>query len=702
MTAAPESPECQPRPRNRRADLLAALGLFAVVFTSHAGSLGDGLFFDDHWHRATLRELGWGFNDLVESATFDLPGRLAHLWWQEQPLQWRYARPVAMLLMKIELLITGGNPVGVHVCALAWHALATVLVYLLARQAIGHRCWAFLAAVTFAIQPHSVFGVSWIASRNALVSGVFFLAAILVYASAPVTKREQAALLSTASLSVGRLAAVLVLWMLALFSRETAIVFPLLVPVLDLTRGGWRLLARRVLLYLLIWALTAAYLYWRLLIFPVAGPPSIYFTAPSGAAYLLWATGKLLHMLFALVFQTPMFLGLATYDMSASSQIVLYGVMVVLLAGMGLWYVLASRGTKTRWFWPVWVTAAFVPVIPVFVMPHFAYLPAAAFSVMLGLMLRALRGWWRPVVTVLVLAGTLWSLLVYRYIWRGILRSEQLICADIRATTPRPEPGSRLFFLNMPVAGIYTTVALREAWGLEDLEGHILTFAPHPLMMQYPCVVEQVGDRELLVSIDDPGYFSGLSGRMLRDGMRPGSPLATGTLVKGELFDTIVLEGDESGVRKLKFTFAKPLDSPDFYFYLSSPERPAYRLRFGTVAGEIGPAAEELFAQAHGGDQHQRQRACERIVDLARPLAVQLGDPIQTELRDPRSVSAELLERIAAWWRAVDASRLLEESAAWRAAQAPWLDESRCYFRIADFAAGVIRSDLFLTGAGPE
>jgi hypothetical protein len=356
----------------------------------------------------------------------------------------------------------------------------------------------------------------------------------------------------------------------------------------------------------------------------------------------------------------------------------------------------------TRWFWPAWVTAAFVPVIPVFVMPHFAYLPAAAFSVMLGLMLYALRGWWRPVVTVLVLAGTLWSFGVYRYLWRGILRSEQLICADIRATTLRPEPGSKLFFLNLPVAGIYTTVALREAWGLEDLEGYVLTFAPHPLAMEYPCVVERVGARELVVSMAAPGYFSGLSGRMLRDGMRPGSPLAAGTFVKGRLFDTTVLEGDESGIGKLKFTFHQPVDSPNFYFYLSSPERPAYRLRFDAAAGDIDPSAAELFARARVDDANERRQARERIVELARPLAVQLGDPIQAALGDQGLDANEKLERVTAWWRSVDASRLLEESAAWHEQQARLLRERRYYFRIADFAAGILRSDLFLTGARAE
>jgi hypothetical protein len=683
------------KPRYRRADLLAAAGLCAVVLVTQWGSLSDGLFFDDYWHRATLRECGWRFDDLIESATFDLRrgGQLADLWWQQQPLQWRYARPVAMLFMKLELLLTGGNPVGVHACGLIWHALTTVLVYLLARWAIGRRLWAFVAAALFAFQPHSVFSVSWIAARNALISGFFFVAAVYAYVAASPMRHARGA-----RLSISGLAAAIVLWGLALFSRETAIIFPLLVPVLDLTTGGKRLFTRRLPVYALLGVLAVAYLYWRLLVFPVASPPNIYFTSPSGWAYPLWAATKLLHMLFALAFQTPLFLGLATYNVSTSPRIALYAVMAALLAAVALWYVLASRGLPTRWFWPVWVVAAFVPVVPVFVMPHFAYLPSAAFAVMLGVMLSRLRGWWRPVVTTLVIVASLWSFAIYRYIWRGIVRSEQLIYADIYANTPRPRPGAKLLLINLPVAGIYAAVAMREAWGLDNVEGHVLTFAPHPLMMRQPCVIEPAADNELVVSTAPPGWFSGLGGKMLRDGMRPDSPLTAGTTVKGDLFDTTVLAGDRQGITKLKFTFHRPLDSDDFYFYVSSPERPACRLRFDSDGLPLDPLVANTFERARADDPEVRRNAREAIVELTRPLAVQTGSPIQADLHDPRLESDEALGRIEDWWRSAGGSRLLHESLTWLKQHRQMLRERDRYFQIDRLARRLIRSDLFLTG----
>jgi len=733
----PRQPAASTRPRA----WLVGLILVGAVLLGHGGSLHDGLFFDDYWHRATLRSYGWSFHDLVESATFDLPGRLAHLWWQEVPLQWRYARPVAMLAMKLELIASRGNPVGVHAFALGWHLLATWMVYLIALWALRSRGWALLAAVLFAIQPHSVFAVSWIAARNALVSGALFFAAVVAYLHASPMRRA-----SGRSLSVPWLILSLVLWVLALFARETAVIFPLVIVVLDWAAmrsashasgaepehsgeanaecrmpsaeaaaptgagpsatfpgrgdGGRRspgAFPRGApwVVYTLVALLTVAYLYWRLVVFPTSRPPEIYFTAPHGLVYVPWALGKLLHMVFALVFHTPMFLGLATYGSSLSAHVLVFGIMGLLVGGIGAWYVWASRGLASRAVWPIWLLAAFVPVIPVFVMPHFGYLPAAALVVMLVVMVRALRGRWRSFAAIVVVASSLWSLTIYRYAWRGIVRNEQVVYADIEDNTPRPPRGSRLFFINLPVAGIYASVALREAWGLDDLEGYVLTFAPQPLMMDRPSMVRRVGPRTLVVSTPPPGYFSGLSGRMLIDGMRPGKPLRAGLVIRGKLFDTTILEADARGVTRLAFTFKQPLDDPSYYFYVSTPKRPACRLVFGEWDGVPGsrPVAARRPLPA--------VEDWRRMVDSARTVAAMRADPAQAwldSLDTDKPTNAEL-NRLEDWRRRVRADALYAQWVRWRQERRDLLRERAYYFRIIRFFGRFVKSDLFLTGS---
>lgn len=686
-----------------------AAGLLALlVLAAHGGSLDDGLFFDDHWHRTTIRESGWSFLDLIEAATFDLPGQLVHLWWQEQPLRWRYARPLAMLAMKIEYLLAGGEPVIIHAFALGWHWLAALGVLALARWALRSPGWGLLAAALFVIHPHSVFTVSWIAARNALICTPLFVLAVWLYIRA---SRPEARLAGRASPSrapspsdTGRirlapLAGSLALAALALFSRETAIIFPLVVLLADLLGGGVSHVRRRLPVHGLIAGLTVVYLYWRLVVFPNTAVPDIYFTTPSGLAYLPWAASKLLHMVFSLILYTPMFLGLATYGDFSPEEATAHVVMVVLLVLVAVWYARASREVRLRWLWPTWVVVAFVPVIPVFTMPHFAHLPAAPLAVMTAACLRLARGWTRVLVLALVVLGTAYSFVTYRYVWRGVVRSEQLIYADMHFNTSRPPAGAKLFLVNVPVAGIYAAVAMREAWERPDLEAHVLTFSPHPLAMLERGTVEALNDHELLVSAPPPGYFTGMSGRMLIEGLRPGRPLRQGDVIPGELFDTSIVEADARGATKLRFTFRKPLSSPEYRFYVSSWVRPAWWRQFDRRPEPLSPEAAELFARARHADETVRREARRHLHNWALVLLMQDASPLlrDAELLDEH-VTDEEVQRLEEWCRSEGGVALLKERAAWRTVSKRWKRERNIYFGLQRIAARYIRSDLMLTG----
>jgi hypothetical protein len=150
-----------------------------------------------------------------------------------------------------------------------------------------------------------------------------------------------------------------------------------------------------------------------------------------------------------------------------------------------------------------------------------------------------------------------------------------------------------LFFINWPMAGVYAPAAARETWGKHDVEGCVLTFAPSVLRSQQPCAVNAIGPNELLVSMAAPGYFSGSSGKMLLDLTRRGRPLESGRRISGGEFDALVLDATPAGVTKIKFTFRRPLDSPEYHFYVSSPQRPALPLRFDAPvdAGDLSRQA---------------------------------------------------------------------------------------------------------------
>lgn len=577
-----------------RSDWLAWAGLLLLVLAGHGASLDDGYFFDDQWYRHTLGRYGWSFNELLESSTLELPGELAHLWWQEQDLHIRTARPLAMLLMKLQFLAVDGSAVGMHAFGLGWHALSAILLYQLAAWGLRSRGAGFAAAALFVVNPHSVIAVGWIAAQNALIGGALFLAALLAFVRGsfdPPAPPRRRPLSPWHAAAAG-------LWLASLFSRETAIVLPAVALAIDVGFGGVRAALRRWPVYVLFAVVGGAYLYWRLVVFPRHEAPPIYFTSAQDAAYGLFAAAKLLHLLFAQVFYTPMLIGLVPYGAGAVGvqHAASYAFMTLVVGGVAVWYVWSSRGQAGRWVWPIWTVLAFVPVIPVFTAPHFTYLPAAAYFPIVATILRRLRGRWGVVVGVFIVAATVWSHALYRHLYRSVVRAEQLITADIMDHTPRPSEGARVYFVNLPIVGVYSAATLRAEWGVDDLEGEILTFADHPMKMQSDFVIVQVDAHTFELLAPPPGYFAGFAGRMLLDASRPGRPLASGEVVRRDGFETTVVAADARGVTRLRLRFDRPLASPDLLFFASSHDRGAYRVRFDSPdGGVVAPDLQETI-----------------------------------------------------------------------------------------------------------
>lgn len=701
------------RPERRR-DLLVSCGLLLVVLAAHGTSLWDGLFLEDHWHRAVIRTSGWGLDAQRQSATFDLPGQLAQLWWQEQPLHQSWARPVAMLILKIEYHLVGGSPVGLHAFGLLWHTVAAILVFHLARWMMLSRGWSFLAGTCFALNPHSAVTASWISAQAATISTCFLLGAVLAYAAASAVERTRRSRRSHRLYQIGWvpvriawLATALVLWLLAVLSFETAIIFPILVIALDAGYGRWPLLLYRLPIHAAFWSLSLAYAYWRLRIFPGTTAPQMPLHMPADWSLVPWAAYRLVQLGFSLVSGLPMFA--SGFRMSALTQdhVALLMAMALPIVLVLAWYEWSSRTSRCRLLWPVWALAGLAVTLPLFTTPMCGYLPFAGFAIMLALMLSRLPLHARAVATGALILAMLVPLTVQRRLWRGVLRSEQLLYADVPTDKSAPQPGGKVFFINLPLVGLYAPAALREIWNMHDLanppdlEGHILTLSPHPLMMDRPCVVEQTSDDTLIVSLPAPGYFAEPVGRMLLDCVRPHSPLTVGTVIHGEVYDTTILEADESGIQRLKFTFVQPLESRHYHFYLSSSAHPLHRLRFDRATAPIADAHRELFVKARSGDATNQAR--QELVTLARPIAIQQANPIQAMLSEDSPISDENLDRLELWWASTGTSELLAEREQSRGRLRSFLAEQQRALNLIRLARTVAPVDLFLQGrSSPE
>ena len=93
--------------------------------------------------------------------------------------------PVSWMTLGLDYTIWGMQPFGYHLTSVLWHCANAALFYLIALALFGKSTAATLgasfAALVFALHPLRAESVAWITERRDVVSGFFYLAAILFY-----------------------------------------------------------------------------------------------------------------------------------------------------------------------------------------------------------------------------------------------------------------------------------------------------------------------------------------------------------------------------------------------------------------------------------------------------------------------------------------------------------------------------------------
>lgn len=199
-----------------------------VAAAVYLGSLGNGFVWDDPLVLAQLRVIQ-GPADLVI-----VPRGIPHL----------YYRPVVFASYLVDRGLGGERPFWFHLSVVAWHVLATVLVFFLAqrlfRAAREGPLFAAVAALLFAVHPAHVESVAWMAGRSDVIACAFLLGSLLLYL------RE-----TTASAWLAGL-----LFLLALLTKEPVALAAAVYPLADASLGR----AARPARWLPIAAAAGAYL----------------------------------------------------------------------------------------------------------------------------------------------------------------------------------------------------------------------------------------------------------------------------------------------------------------------------------------------------------------------------------------------------------------------------------------------------------
>src|SRR5438128_1115230 len=151
---------------------LVTVAAFLPALQSQFVSWDDAENFLDNPH---YRGLGW-----------------SQLHWMWTTHQGHYI-PLTWMTLGLDYLLWGMNPVGYHLTSLLLHAANAVAFFFVVRRILkralpspserGHALAvsAGFAALVFAIHPLRVESVAWVTERRDVLSGLFYLSAILVY-----------------------------------------------------------------------------------------------------------------------------------------------------------------------------------------------------------------------------------------------------------------------------------------------------------------------------------------------------------------------------------------------------------------------------------------------------------------------------------------------------------------------------------------
>lgn len=165
-----------------------------------------------------------------------------------------YYRPIQSLSFMIDWYMWKDNPFGYHLTNLIFHLINIVLVYLLIIMITGKKSVSIFASTLFAVHPINTEAVTYISGRSDPLCTVFFLSSVICYIKYRFTQhRIKTYLISS-----------VFLFTLALLSRESALVLPLILILFDAVYIDNKLRAKSLMTYGLYFFVLFIYVFLRI------------------------------------------------------------------------------------------------------------------------------------------------------------------------------------------------------------------------------------------------------------------------------------------------------------------------------------------------------------------------------------------------------------------------------------------------------
>lgn len=378
-------------PGPTRSALLVLAALVLVTLAVYGNALRNDFVFDDH--------------DLVveyeQIRSLENTPEILGLGDERR----RY-RPVRFVSYTIDHLFFGMDPFGYHLFNLAYHAATAFMVYLIGRRLTGSGAIALFAALVFTVHPVQADSVTYISGRRDVLSGLLFLLGFYVF-----LRHRQGP-------RVWHLPAIVVLFVLGLFTKEMAVTLPVMFFIYDfcnrypelqgrvnlgaavkaIPSTALTVLARQRYLYIPTIAIAAAFVVFK-----------VFISNPSRAEGA-FGDSFLLHILTILNIQLT-YLRLLAFPVTLNADYSGGGVPVatsvvdpmslvalLVFAAIAVGLLLALGKNRTVAFAGLWYFAAMLPASQIVrhheaLAEHYLYLPLIGVALLAGVAFQKVADW---------------------------------------------------------------------------------------------------------------------------------------------------------------------------------------------------------------------------------------------------------------------------------------------------------------------
>ena len=297
-----------------------------------------------------------------------------------------FYRPMITLVNFANHHLLGNSTFGYHIVNLGFHALNSILIYLLIFLLFKRELLAFLSALFFSAHPIHTNSVVWISGRTDMVACFFVLLTLILF-----FKRKDHAGAWRSILSAGALLS----YLLALFAKEMALALPLFLLLWDYIYDK-DTLRKKIVPYLPYLAVTIFYLVLRIVAIGNLGAGESYTSANLFQRFL---TAFAIYFYYFKKFVLPLYLNFSPRVLTITSifSLKFWGALIFFSVIFGLGLSL-RRVAKEVSFGIFWILVMLVPVLNLIplhasVREWWAYIPSIGFCLILGKIAEAAVSW---------------------------------------------------------------------------------------------------------------------------------------------------------------------------------------------------------------------------------------------------------------------------------------------------------------------